>query len=63
MKKYKLIKTFLKYVGRLYYYRKIDKPTFWQWLYKWRLGPGTTWTLSKIINSDSIEELEEIRKK
>jgi len=29
----------------------IDKPTFWQWLYKWRISLGTAIEIDKILHS------------
>jgi len=33
------------------WYKGIDKPTFWQWLYKWRTSLGTAIEVDKILNS------------
>jgi hypothetical protein len=38
----------LKFVGSPNWYQGIDKPTFAEWLYKWRIGWGTAWQLAKI---------------
>ena len=37
---------FLKLWGTSNYYKGIDKPTFWQWLYSWRLGYKTAWKIA-----------------
>jgi len=35
------------FVGNANWYQGIDKPTLWQRLYEWRIGPKTAWTLAK----------------
>ncbi len=40
---------FFKLWGTTNYYKGVDKPTAWQWLYKWRLSAKTAWKLSDII--------------
>lgn len=34
------------FVGTANWYKGIDKPTFWQRVYKWRISPKTAWTLA-----------------
>lgn len=41
--------SFLKLWGTPNYYKGTDKPTFWQWLYKWRISAATAWKVSGII--------------
>jgi hypothetical protein len=48
-KKNKMIRLFLSLVWSLNYYEGVDKPTFWQWLYAWRVKPSTAWKVSKIL--------------
>lgn len=42
--------SFLNYFGTANWYHGIDKPTFWQKIYKWRLGFKTSWALAKMSN-------------
>lgn len=47
MKKFRFL---LRYMGTANWYQGIDKPTFLQWLYQWRIGYGTAnklWELTK----------------
>lgn len=38
----------LKFFGTPNWYKGVDKPNLWQWLYKWRIGWRTAWELAKI---------------
>jgi hypothetical protein len=40
---------FLLLVWRLWYYKGIDKLTFTDWLYKYRISVKTAWDVAKII--------------
>lgn len=47
---YNLVRCFISwftFVGNANWYQGIDKPTLWQRLYEWRIGPKTAWTLAK----------------
>lgn len=46
---------FLKYFGCLNYYKGVDNLSVWDWLYRYRIGFATAWSLAK--------HLSEIRKK
>ena len=37
--------------GTANWYQGIDKPTFWQWAYKWRTSLGTALEIDKILHS------------
>ena len=41
----------LSLLGTPNYYKGIDKPTFLQWLYKWRLNLKTAIEVDKILHS------------
>lgn len=56
----KRVLCFMKLAGTRNYYQGIDKPTFWQWLFKWRLSVKTAWKVSKIIY-DTKEEAEQFK--
>jgi len=45
----KKIYYFLKYFGRLNYYKGIEKLSFLDIVYKRRLGFSTSWRLAKLI--------------
>lgn len=45
-KKLNKYRAFFNFLGTRNYYQGIDKPTLWQWLYTWRIGPGTAWKLA-----------------
>ena len=49
MKTFKAFILFFKYLGSANWYHGIDKPTLWQRIYKWRIGPSTAWALVKLI--------------
>ena len=40
---------FFKLLGTSNYYRGVDKPNVWQWLYSWRLSVKTAWKLACIL--------------
>lgn len=42
----KKLKSWWYFLGTRNYYLGIDKPTLWQSLYTWRIGPGTAWKLA-----------------
>lgn len=49
MKYIQFIKCFIKLIGTKNWYIGIDKPNFYQWLYKWRMSFKTSYKVSKNI--------------
>ena len=39
----------LKLVGTANWYQGVDKPSFWQWLYKWRVSWRTAYKVAMIL--------------
>lgn len=49
---YKVLRCFIAmftFIGTANWYQNVDKPTFYQRLYSWRIGPKTAWTLASGI--------------
>jgi hypothetical protein len=49
MKYIKRFKLFFSLLGDRNWYEGIDKPTFYQWIYGWRIGFKTAYKVAKII--------------
>jgi len=48
MKYLRYLRSFFSILGTGNWYVGIDKPTFWQWLYAWRIGFKTAHDVCKI---------------
>lgn len=52
-KLFKKIIFFINFIGTPNWYQGIDKPTFYEWIYKWRIGFKTTKELWSIFNENA----------
>lgn len=46
----RFLRLFFSLLGSPNWYQGIDKPTLWQWIYKWRIGFRTAYTIAKEIH-------------
>jgi len=52
MKYIKFTIAFFNYLGTRNWYEGVDEPNAWQYVYRWRIGPGTAFRLAKGIHLD-----------